>query len=224
VKSRAPGKPEIAMTGPGMLAALAVALALALGPGAAAPAFAQRKLQQRARPSPILILDQDRLFRQSSYGRRVARDLATASRALAAENRRVEGALKLEERNLTAKRATMKPKPFSLLADAFDNKVQRIRREQDAKGRALKTRADAARKAFFAKALPLVRDLLRESGAVVILDSRAILLAAGPIDITDAAISRVDSVLGDGGSLGPVSPKPVAPAASGTAATTAPAK
>jgi len=169
--------------------ALVAALALA-----AAPAIAQ----EAAPVVPVVTLDQDRLFVESLYGRRVAEEIEAESAALAAENRQIEAELTAEERALTERRPSLPPEEFRALADAFDEKVESLRQQQDAKARELQRRSDVERRNFLARALPVLSRLVAERGALVILDDRAVLLAAESIDITDAAIARVDSVLGDG--------------------------
>ncbi|MEL6203913.1 MAG: OmpH family outer membrane protein [Pseudomonadota bacterium] len=148
--------------------------------------------------TPVLTLDQDRLFAESAFGRRVERELEDASAELAAENRRIEGELTSEERALTEQRASLSPEEFRQLADAFDEKVVRLRREQDAKGRALQRRDEAERQAFLQAALPVLAELVYASGAVAILDERAVLFSAQAIDVTDRAIEQIDAVIGDG--------------------------
>ena len=156
-------------------------------------------------PSPVLTIDQDRLFSASRYGQRVQRDIEAASRLLAAENREIEARLAAEELDLTNRRPTMPAAEFRPLADAFDARVVEIRREQDDKLRALNARPEQERLAFFQAALPVLGDLVRESGAVAILDTRAVFLAADRIDITDTAIARLNATLGDGPVAAPIS-------------------
>ena len=171
--------------------ALAAALCL---PALAAPA------QQAV---PVVTLDQDRLFVESLYGQRVAREIEEAGEELATENRRIEAELIAEERALTERRAELPPEEFRPLADAFDEKVTRLRQEQDAKARALQRRSEVERRAFLQQAIPVLSRLVAERGALVILDDRAVLLAAESIDITDEAIAEVDALLGDGADLDP---------------------
>jgi hypothetical protein len=95
----------------------------------------------------------------------------------------------------------MEPAAFRAEADAFETKVVGIRKAQDDKARALGTRRDAERAAFFERALPFFGDLMRERGAVVILDARAIFIAANAIDVTDAMIALLDARLGDGAGI-----------------------
>lgn len=171
--------------------------------------------------SPVLTLDPERLFSTSLYGKRVAQEIEDRARTLAAENRKIEADLSAEERKLTDERAKMAPDAFRKLADAFDAKVEGIRAAQDAKNRDLDTLREDERQRFLEAALPILGQLVRDSGAVAILNQQAIFLSFRGIDVTDRAIARIDAAIGDGHQL---EPPATAPADGGAApATTAPA-
>ncbi len=179
------------------LAMLALVPVLAVGlPGAAAAQDFGRVV------SPILTLDRDALFARTLYGQRVNREIESASTAMAAETRSIEAALEAEELALTEQRATMEPEAFRALATAFDDKVQALRIEREAVEADFLAQIEAARSDFFARIGPVLGQLVRERGAVLIIDRRAVLLAAADIDITADAIERIDAVLGDGDTLG----------------------
>ncbi len=181
-----------------MRAALGLVLCLALSPlwGAA-----QAQVAEEAAPSvfPIALINQDRLLSGSLYGQRIQAEVEAAGAALAAENRRIEAELTDEELRLTERRAVMRPEAFRPFAQEFDTRVEGIRAAQEAKSRALQAQADAAQLGFFEVAFPVLIDLLRQRGATILMDSRAVLLAAEGVDITDDAIARIDAVLGQGG-------------------------
>jgi Skp family chaperone for outer membrane proteins len=145
--------------------------------------------------SPILIIDQERLFAESRLGEYITRQIEAAAEDLAAENRRIETELIAEELALTEERANLAPEAFRELADAFDEKVQRLREEQDAKERALNLRREEERQEFLARIAPVIGALARERGAVAILDRRAVFLAAGSIDVTEVAIARLNEAI-----------------------------
>ena len=149
-------------------------------------------------PSPVLTLDQDRLFQASAYGQRVAHDIDAAAAALTMENREIEAQLATEEKDLTTRRAAMTAAEFRPLADAFDAKVVAIRAAQEEKLVALNGLRDLERQAFYRAAAPVLGDLVRDAGAVAILDARAVFLSADRIDVTDEAIALVDRLLGAG--------------------------
>lgn len=148
--------------------------------------------------SPILTIESERLYAQSAFGQRVAREIEAEGAVLAAENRRIEAELTVEEKELTEKRAEMEADAFRVLADAFDEKVQNIRRTQDAKARTLSQRNEADRLEFINAAGPVLEVLMRDAGAAVILERRSVFLSANTIDITDDAILRMNAAIGDG--------------------------
>ncbi len=159
------------------------------------PAMAQQLGVAR---SPILTIDPDRLYADSAFGQRVARELEADSAVLAAENGRIQAKLTEEERELTDRRTTMDAGAFRTLADAFDEKVQTIRRQQDAKTRSLNTKQEASRIMFFNAARPVLENLMREAQAAVILERTTVFLSANVSDVTDLAIARIDAALGEG--------------------------
>ncbi len=159
---------------------------------AATPLEAQNRLRTSV---PILVIDIERVFSATVAGQRVTRALEERFAALAAENRRIEAELMAEERQLTELRPTMDPEEFRKLADEFDARVQRIRAEQDAKQKALQEQRAAERQDFVDNIAPVLSEIGRERGALVILERRAVLLSADAIDITDEAIARINALL-----------------------------
>lgn len=167
-------------------------------------------------PSPVLTIDPERLFTGTKYGQRIEAQLADAGHALAAENRKIEADLSAEEKALTEKRASTPPDEFRKLADAFDAKVVAIRKAQDAKAKALTDRRETERQKFLQQVLPILADLVRENGAVAILNRQAIFLSFSGIDVTDRAIARIDEKIGDGSAApAPETAPPAAPAPTG---------
>lgn len=184
------------------LAAAALAAACLL----TAPADAQQATQQTSGPdgaplqSPVLIIDQDRLFAESQLGAAALGRIEEDARALAAENRRIEAELLEEERALTDERALLTPEEFTDRANAFDQKVQRLRSEQDSKARALSRSREEARADFLGDIGGVLSDIARERGAVVMLDRRQVFLSVDAIDVTDEAIVRINrAVSGEDG-------------------------
>jgi len=175
------------------LGALVVALALATTASA-----------QNIQPSPVLTLDQDRMYSASAFGARVQEDLRKQSSTLAQENRKIESALEEEERRLTQERPGMPPEEFQKLATDFDERVTGIRGAQASKSDNIRRQAEAERVRFFEAAFPILLELVEETGAVAILNNTAVIFSVRQIDITDAAIARIDAVIG-------ASPLPIDP-------------
>ena len=195
-----------------------LACALAVGP---AQAQAQTPPPVGVAPaSTVVVLDRDLLFSQSRFGQRISRDIEEASEDLAAENQAIQADLEAEELALTARRDAMEMEAFRGLATAFDERVTRIRQTQDAKARAIGQETERAQQVFLEQVNPVLVQLARETGALVILDRRNVIASADQVDITTLALERIDAVLGEGEALlrTPPEPRPDRPAAADPAA------
>lgn len=157
--------------------------------------------------SAILVIDPNRLFLQSAFGKRVIADIEQEGDTLAEENRRIEGELAEEEKALTEARKGMAPDEFRKQADAFDAKVRQIRSEQEAKAVALVQKRETAERQFLSVARPVLEELMLEARASVMLDTRAVLLSTGVVDVTSEAVRRLDEMIGDGKNLGATPPE-----------------
>ena len=172
-------------------------LARALAILVAALSWAATSTAQDVR-SPILTIDSERLYRDSAFGQRVLNEIEARTSDLAEDNRRIEAELEGEERALTDQRPDMAPDAFRALADAFDARVEAIRRDRDARSRAIADLLEENRDRCLVSAAPVLEEIMRDTGAAVILEQRSVFVSANAIDITDLAISRLDETLGDG--------------------------
>lgn len=184
----------------GVYRRLVCALALAVWPalGGAQSAAPPDSLATSVARSQIAVIEQERLFLQTRYGKAMQASTDTARKALQAENQRLEADLEAEERKLTDQRPTMPADQFRPLAEAFDEKVKGIRQAQDTKARELARRAEEDRARFVETAAPILAALMSELGAVVLIDKSVAVLSMDSIDVTDEAIAKIDAVLGDG--------------------------
>jgi Skp family chaperone for outer membrane proteins len=189
---------------------VAAAVSLWLSLGGAAPA---QELSTGVIVSPILTLDQERLLEGTGANARVSAEFRRRSLELAEENRQIEAELVAEELALTERRPELAPEAFRDLADAFHEKVQRLRQEQDGKEADLQRLRDVELQSFLSQILPIVAEILAERGALMVIDRRAAILSADAIDITDLAIERVNAALD---APAPSTPAPSTPAPSVT--------
>ncbi|MEM9911973.1 MAG: OmpH family outer membrane protein [Pseudomonadota bacterium] len=143
--------------------------------------------------SGIVLIDPERLFEQSRLGRSIAQRVQQERDALIAMNRQLEAELEAEEQKLTAQREESSPEEFRALADAFDEKVQQIRRDSERRARDLERNRERAPRDFLRQVEPILIDVMRDAGAVVVLDQRSVLLSADIVDVTDLAIARIDA-------------------------------
>ncbi|MEO0343489.1 MAG: OmpH family outer membrane protein [Pseudomonadota bacterium] len=145
----------------------------------------------------IGLLDQDRLFNESRYGLKTRLAFDARAEALALENQTIEQELEAEELALTQKRVEMSPEDFAPLAEAFNDKANRLRAEQREKTQDLVTFRENTQAAFVRQVGPILLQLMREFRVGVIIQSDAAILSLPDIDLTDEAIARVDAVFLD---------------------------
>ena len=175
-----------------LIAATLLAASLGLSPADAQVDPVMGQVQ-----TPILTIDVDRLLVETAVGRRLSAEILASGEALTTENDRIASELTAEERSLTERRPAMDPEAFRAAADAFDQKVQQVRQEQDSKQRALEQALSEGRDALLEVARPTLALLMRESGAAVILERRDVFLSASVVDITDEAIAAIDASAAD---------------------------
>lgn len=153
--------------------------------------------------TPILVVDFEELFRESEFGQGIQREMDERRRILAEEIATIDAELAEEERDLTARRAGLSPDEFRALADAFDAKVQRLRTEQDEKARALTRLQSDEQLRFRQAALPIVGRLMLDSGALIVVEKRSLVVFNDGIDVTGIAAQRLDASVAE--------PAPAAP-------------
>lgn len=152
---------------------------------------------QQASP-PVLIIDSDRLYSETLYGRRIEAELAAQVSEVQAENDAIAETLRQEERSLTLRRPEMTPEAFRAEAEAFDEKVQEVRQARDAKTVELQVMRADARAQFEDRVQGIVANIMLERGAVLVMEQRNVVLSVRAANITDDVIVRVDAQLGDG--------------------------
>ncbi len=147
---------------------------------------------------PVLIIDSERLFFETAYGGNLTAVLATQAAALQAENDEIVDKLTQEERSLTLRRPEMTIEAFRAEAEAFDVKVQEVRRVRDAKNVDLQVATAQARAQFEDQVRGVIANIMLERGASLVLEQRNVVLSVRAANITDDAIARIDRELGDG--------------------------
>lgn len=160
----------------------------------------------------ILVLDPEQLFEETELGQRMLADHQAEREKLAARNRRLEAELEAEEQRLTELRAETSPEEFRDMADAFDAKVQEIRRDSERRVVDLERDRERLPIQFLRAVEPVLTEVMREAGGAVVLDARTVLFRSDAVDVTDTAITRINQAIGD--SLPGPEETPAAPDAS----------
>ncbi|WP_017997850.1 OmpH family outer membrane protein [Paracoccus sp. N5] len=194
-------------------AALAQTVAPLAGGPSAAPLVVDAPEPKGEGVLPVMTLDQEALYAGTKWGQRVKAELERRGQEIAAENERLANQFSAEEQSLTLLRQTMPADEFRKQAEEFDKRAVEVRRQREAAAEELNKRAADEYYAFSRAMLPVLAALMRERGAVAVLDKRAILVAAQSIDVTEALIQRIDSEIGAGPlQQGPNLPAPQEPA------------
>ena len=148
--------------------------------------------------SDIVVLDPERLFEETELGKRMLADHKAEREALAARNRKLEAELEAEEKRLTELRDETSPEEFRELADDFDTRVQELRRDSERRVRRLERKRERLPLVFLREVEPVLIEVMRKAGGTVVLDARTVLFRADAVDVTDAAITRIDAAIGVG--------------------------
>ncbi|SLN31385.1 Outer membrane protein (OmpH-like) [Roseivivax jejudonensis] len=160
-------------------------------------------------PGALLTIETERLLQESAYGQRVLREIEDEGRAIAAESERIAEELRAEEQELTDRRDSMEPQEFRAAAEAFNDKVERLRQQQDAKAQEFSQRTEQVRRRIVAAARPVLLQIMQEAGAAALIERRQVYVSSESADITALAIERLDARIGDGSDLEePVAPVP----------------
>ena len=142
--------------------------------------------------SAIAVLDQEALFTESDWGKRILKDVEEKVIILSAENRSIEKRLEIEEFELTKTRKIIKKVEFDILALEFDTKVKDIRDLQADKQRKINIFLNENRALFFETITPMLLLFIDELGVEVLLDKDTVALASTGSDITNITIKKVN--------------------------------
>ena len=173
------------------------ALVLMVFGAALLPGNGARAQDADAIRSSLSVLDTERLFVGSEPGQLFIQRYNAERDALIARNRQVEQELREEERALTEQRATLTAEAFRDAADAFDRKVRSIREESERASRDLERAREQAPFLLMRQAEAVLFEIMRETGVVIILDARQVLMRSDAVDITDLAIERINQAMRD---------------------------
>tara|TARA_A100001011_G_scaffold388919_1_gene469458 strand:+ start:1867 stop:2445 length:579 start_codon:yes stop_codon:yes gene_type:complete len=143
--------------------------------------------------SSILVLSQDDLFKKSAPGKALLKVFEEKQAKLLAEASRIEKQFIAEEKALTEQRSELDISEFQNLADAFDDKVEKVRTSRAQKDKKLQKDFAIWRKKFVQIVLPIVREQMSQFNALVVLDTtNRGLIYDKKVDVTDVIIDRLN--------------------------------
>lgn len=140
----------------------------------------------------VLVVDPERIFQESLIGKSIQIQIERFRQQLLEENKKLERELTQEEADLAAKRPFLSAADFQILADAFNEKVEKIRATQDGKQQELAQQIEVERQKFFTAILPILGTVVEEHGGAIVFERRQVFLVAEDFDITDEVIARIN--------------------------------
>jgi len=142
--------------------------------------------------STLLTIEQEQLYHRSQLGIALEAMLTAERTKLQSENQAIFNDLSTEEAKLVTLRAETTPEAFSILASAFDDKVQMIRAQQDQKLRDLVRQREDMQQRFMNLVVPLAAQTARARGGLAVIERGSVFLAVQDIDITADAIRLIN--------------------------------
>ena len=143
----------------------------------------------------ILYLNQSRVYSESVFGKNLEELFRDESNSLVEQNRQLTKELEIEEQRLTNEREGMSLAEFKLLAQSFNTRVEKVRREQKEKSDTLKYKLEEERKYFFNAVYPLLLEFVSKKNATGILDSSVFIVGNSKLDVTNKVILIINEKL-----------------------------
>ena len=160
-------------------------------------AMAQNTAETRAPTvQPVLVLSQERLFTESQKGQSLLEAEGARRQAHRREGEELDRVLEEEERRLTTMRSVLAAAEFDQLADAFDDKVNKVRNEHQQKSEQLGIEIEKSRQEFLQELVPIVAQIMQQRGASLVFERRQVLFTGPNVDITPEVIAIMDKAAG----------------------------
>ena len=145
-----------------------------------------------AQSSEILVVDLERAYQISKFGKAMRETFNMENKSFNQENTIILNSLKKEEIQLTKDRAILSPEDFSMAAKAFDKKVQKIRKVRLDQITVVEENFKLLKPFFFRRIDSFFDVIMNEFEATVILEKKSVVRSNQAIDITDLLVERVD--------------------------------
>ena len=140
----------------------------------------------------ILVVDLDRAYQSSKFGKSIRKNFGLENQSFNEENDAILESLKQEEIKLTEERQNLSPEEFSKAAEAFDKKAVAIRAVRLEKIRLVDKKFQELKPLFYNQIRPIIEKIMREYDASIILEKNTVIWSLASIDITSLIVERVD--------------------------------
>lgn len=147
-----------------------------------------------AQQTEILVVDRERVLSQSAPALALRKQEQERRAALRKEFERLKVELETEEAAIAEIRDRVSKEEFETRVRAFDRKVREVRRDSQRASEALQGEFTVARRRLADALEPILRAVMEERGATLILDARLTLVARETVDVTEEVLRRFAEV------------------------------
>lgn len=169
-----------------------VALAVSFG---AQPSLAQTTATPPTIPLVIAVMDIELILRESSAGKAILADLQQQRDRIQAELTQREQALREQDQQLAATRATLSAEDFAAKKSALDNDMRALQQSAIDRGRALDDAVNAARAEVKKGIAQILAQLAQQRGYTLVINKSSVLLSANGFDITQEVMNSLNQTL-----------------------------
>lgn len=172
---------------------VAAAFMLAFSAASAAPAPKPPPPGAGAVPAPkILVIDRNAILRASKVGQEIVRQVTAYTKSAESEFRAQGEALQKESRTLQQQVAILAPDVKAKKIRDFQNKQAAFQRKVEARQGLIQGGVFKARQQVEAALGPILKGIMQERGANLLVDRSAVLYSTLNIDITGVAVQRLN--------------------------------
>ncbi len=163
----------------------------------------------------ILVLDENQVFTQSVAGASALSQLKTIGEQIAKELDTERKALTAERDAIARQRATLTQDQLKVRLGALDKRAQAFERLAESRGREMEATRDNALKILNTNLQPVLEEVVRAKGALILLNTDHVIYSAKSLDVTAEVTAKLNARLKP---FGVQRIKPAAPAAAPAAA------
>ena len=158
-----------------------------------APQAVAQSTEQPKQPSlGVVVVDKERILRESAVARRLAAQERAARAALQEEWAGLRGEIETEEAEIASLRESLPKEDFDARVRAFNDKVHQTQRTMQQKNEEIQRQFVNARRKLSEALAPVLFQIMEVENAALVVDKRSVLAARSGADMTAAAIGRFD--------------------------------
>jgi len=160
-------------------------------------ATAPAQEQKGPLPDPVvLVVDKSAILQMSKAGQDMGRQVQAYAQTIRAQLEPQAKALRAEGEALRTQVASLSPEERQRRVAAFENKQQQLQQLAAGKEQVMKDAVGKAQQALSQKMGPILKDIMAQRHANMIVDKQAVVFGTDPsLDVTAEAVKRLDAIL-----------------------------